>query len=85
MVRTIDVTEDDIRRGFRMDCHECPIALAISRATGQVVHVEQNGVVTLLGSDECVDLPGDVIDRILEYDDGEPMEPFSFELSGLSG
>lgn len=84
MIVRVDVTEGDIQRGWRLDCQECPIALAVSRAVGQPAHVDHL-VVVLLDSQESVNLPLDVRDRMLKYDAGEPMQPFSFELSGLDG
>lgn len=76
----IEVTEEDIRKGVRLDCYECPVALAISRATESDAHVE--GDVMLDGNRRRVFvLPDEVTRRIRVYDFVGEMEPFSFDLA----
>lgn len=70
----IEVTSEDIERGVPDNCHHCPIALAARRAglnTPEVDSAFLNGMV----------LPDAATEFILDYDNGEPVEPFSFEVS----
>jgi hypothetical protein len=39
----IDVTDEDIKKGQSFESEECPVALAIKRATGLPVRVNTNG------------------------------------------
>lgn len=82
MMIRIEVTAEDIERGVLADCTECPVALAVERATGDQAHV-YDGSVTLTSDCVYTSLPDDVNRRIRAYDAGESMVPFSFELPDL--
>lgn len=75
----INVTQEHIDRGVRGDCAACPIALA----TTEVIH-ERVGVVGL----HIIDNDGIPIKETTvkmrqfmdNFDDGKPVQPFSFNL-----
>lgn len=76
---TINVTQEDIERGKRNSCFQCPLVYAISRALDCGVHVHRN---CFFVRDELDDysLPQSAIDFIAAFDAGEKVEPFSFEV-----
>lgn len=81
----IDVTGDDIQNGHRAGCYDCPVALAIERATGEEAHVFGSTVMLNGDSRRTYRLPNVALARIDAYDGGRSMEPFSFELMGRDG
>ena len=71
----IEVTADDIAKGMKSNCYQCPIALAIRRVTGDVFvgrWIVVNG--------KRFDKIKSVSEFIANFDDGRPVEPFSFHL-----
>ena len=78
----IEVTRDDVGNGQRFCSDSCPVALAIKRATGAffVVMTCEHVMITKGVSKQIVRLPPDVIEKVLRFDRGHAMEPFSFEL-----
>jgi hypothetical protein len=85
---TVDVTEEDIKRGVRKSCSKCPIARAITRQfTGLYIVRVDRGDVTLFDAPYRVcfwaELPSYVMDCINRFDEDGLMEPFSFSLNDL--
>lgn len=81
---TIHVTQDDIDNGVACNTGLCPIAHAIRRAVPgsywyvgsvEVFHRDLNGC----RCDE-MDLPVPACEFISAFDEGRPVNPFSFEL-----
>jgi hypothetical protein len=85
----VDVTAEDIAKGVRSQCSDCPVALALKRALG-------DGISPVVGSDTVdlyfrasgmsylrplhIPLPMGTARRIQKFDRGEGMAPFSFEI-----
>jgi hypothetical protein len=77
----IDVTSDDIAKGEREQPCRCPIALALTRAhPGQWVLGEHTADFYFDDADGTISLPNEARDFIKRFDNGDPVEPFSFEL-----
>ena len=76
----IDVTAEDISQGKKSSPCNCPVALALGRATERGVSVGSRGFCFF---DEILDrdLPDEVVKFIFAYDRNKPVEPFSFEVS----
>jgi hypothetical protein len=88
----VEVTAEDIALGCRMRAHACPVARAVSRASG--LHATVNGklIAVFASPGDMIaddwqfravkqwDTPPDVARKIVDYDFGRDMEPFSFEL-----
>lgn len=78
----IDVTQEDIDQGTRGQCKLCPVALAISRASGFTAFVRFG--VTLFDDYrlevERSGLPQAAVDFICKFDSELPVQPFSFDL-----
>lgn len=79
----IEVTQEDIERGTRGHCALCPVARAVKRAM-RTEDVWADGVAIVLtrhGDNRLfLDTPDEAICFMEEFDAGEPVEPFSFEL-----
>lgn len=79
----IEVTEDDILEGVRNDGSSCPVAKAMVRATGDnwrvgpYVAEMRDGRGRLLGDTY---LPAEVGRFIYQFDHGETVRPFGFEV-----
>lgn len=82
MIRRVDVTAEDIAQGEPRKCVKCPIALALRRTLEQslvgvgghdAVMVGKHGVTS-------VELPSMAVRFIADFDDGKPVQPFSFAL-----
>lgn len=74
---TIEVTQEDIDRGRRGSCFECPVARAASRAVGAEVSTDR--YLFYLPTAK-IKTPTEVAKFIHAFDGGEPVAPFSFEL-----
>jgi len=91
-MRTITITEEDIKAGKRCSPCGCRTAIAARRTFGCPVHVgideiylnaqySQDGYDgSLIGYEDFADLPEDATHRIRLYDRTGHMEPFSFEI-----
>jgi hypothetical protein len=74
----IQVTQQDIDEGVAESCHDCPVALAIERATLGDVRVWRREVsIYKIGRKP---LPLTATDFIDHFDAREPVQPFEFEL-----
>ena len=76
----ISVTQEDIDKGKREDSCVCPIALAVRRQTGRLFHIDDTNADD--GYD-TIQLPIKARQFVRSYDNGNPVEPFEFELEGL--
>jgi hypothetical protein len=89
MVFNIEVTQDDIDEGERQSTCDCPIALALSRATGleggygemdiDADGLYVNGKRTLRRASNR--LPSIARDFIREFDAGREVSPIRFQLT----
>ena len=85
MIKTIEVTQDDIERGFPRCSVACPIALAASRAfpewgearvyIGEIVFFKTEAEATL-----TIYLPENAQRFVNTYDSDGAVEPFSFRV-----
>lgn len=75
---TVEVTQADLDNGERKLCRSCPVALALQRATGTAWYVEYSGATICRGGERRVDFPLTVAEFIRDFDDGAPVQPFSF-------
>ena len=89
---TVTVTQEDIDNGDPGMCYECPVARALSRATGRRCRVKEptrwgfSDGPTGSKSDNVVDpfrLPPDAATFVETFDDfgAERVVPFSFEIT----
>ena len=77
----IKVTQQDIAKGSRKKCDNCPIARAIKRETKSPVWVNSNHVDYLVKNELVVHLlPKKAITFIKRFDAGETVKPFTFEI-----
>jgi len=74
----IRVTQTDIKNGVENDLCNCPIALAVKRATGLSVVRICCSWIKYKGNHH--DTPDAAIKFIEAFDVGKPVEPFTFTL-----
>lgn len=76
----IDVTKEHIRRGQRAHACKCPVALAASEAFGRQVYVRTD-IIHIPDMDDLTFALSERIQRFTQdYDIGQEVEPFSFEV-----
>ncbi len=75
----ICVTKKDIANGTPTEPDCCPIALALIRAGFNDVSVDTDNVRLFVGK-PSLKLPQKAIDFIEQFDNGEEVDPFTFEL-----
>jgi hypothetical protein len=73
----INVTEECIKRGFRVDCGRCPVAVALRECFGDAVSV---GYDLIRINDKSLVTPKVVRKFIDTFDKGDPVKPFTFIL-----
>jgi hypothetical protein len=88
---TIDVTAEDIKRGYIADCQDCPVALAVRRALGlepyYYLGVGPTCIYFYDGPADCgraVELPPEAVAWIAALDrhgKGLHARPFTFTVS----
>lgn len=77
---TVEVTQADIDIGCKKDCLNCPVAVALERATGKMWSVL--GTCARRPAEfEVYLLPESARQFIGAFDEGEPVKPFTFEFS----
>lgn len=78
----IRVTKDCIKDGDKDNMDYCPIGLAMRRRSDfGDVKVDQEAIYFTRGERHYVRvLPQDAQDFIARFDDGKPVEPFTFEI-----
>lgn len=81
---TIEVTQEDIDRGVRWSSCECPIALAAIRTSKGICHVGRT-VISIQAEEfqpiAIQTLPACASRFTIQFDEGEPVQPFSFNIS----
>jgi hypothetical protein len=80
----IEVTAEDIQNGMPGWCGKCPVALAVRRALGGFVKREVASVgvsyAAVYVDSRIHMLPSDARMFVQNFDEGEPVEPFDFEI-----
>lgn len=79
MTITVEVTQDDIDHGRRMECKHCPVAIAVCRIPG----CENYQVGTRYVRRSCgigILMPPEAISFIRDFDCQQPVKPLTFEL-----
>ncbi len=85
-MRTVSVTEEDIKWGTPRTCYSCPVALALCRELGWhgadvterfVTRIDEEG-----DSVETFCTPAVVTRFVKAFDANRPVKPFSFTLPG---
>lgn len=76
---TINITQEDIKKGKKRDCATCPVALGMKRAGlyGAVYPAEYFDYVKRF----YIRLPQEAINFIKAFDGDLLVEPFSFSLT----
>ena len=78
---TVTVTEGHITEGVRGSCSHCPVALALDDAFPDATAYANGATFDLwfhAGDAMRFDLPAEAESFILAFDDGDPVEPFTF-------
>lgn len=75
------VTQEDIANGKRRAATGCPLALAIERATGRHASVGPQRV--SIGWHKSLFLPPTAYNFRQDFDNGVPVQPFTFDLDYL--
>ncbi len=74
----VSVTKDHIKRGKRLDCQECPIALALLDATGE--NFVAVGTRISVGYFNRYVATRSCLRFIRKFDNGDKVKPFNFRL-----
>ena len=74
----IEVTDSDIAQGLRHECHQCPIAYALRRASG--VYDVMAGAKHIRIGDRGYATPAAAESFIRHFDQGHTVLPFEFTL-----
>lgn len=80
---TITVTQEDIDKGIRKDCAQCPITNAVARHLPALKFIETGSCFITGSIDEervSFNLPTDARWFVLRFDNGYIEQPFTFEL-----
>lgn len=80
MLITITVTAADIARGKPGEACACPVYLALARALPHLGSMRAGPLYIGLTARVAVDTPTEASDFIARFDNGLPVEPFSFGL-----
>lgn len=76
----ISVTQEDIDKGERNECRRCPVALALARAGFSGWEVDAGTIFLPHSTAEPIRTPVEVTRFVLDFDEGLPVFPFTFEL-----
>ncbi len=76
----VEVTAQDIAKGRKFGCTTCPVALAVARVTGGQCYVG-GGYLDVFGVYEVIEHTDRVAAFIEQFDGGEPVQPFEFDLT----
>jgi hypothetical protein len=79
----ITVTQEHIDKGIREDCTACPIALALRERGFDKYSVGRYAIYPNWGRRGAVGLSRAAVRFTREFDQGLPVQPFSFNLPGL--
>jgi len=79
---TVEVTAEDIAAGEHFACDRCPIAIAVKRCSGEPFASVTHYRIRLSpdGDSRVAKPPAAVGDFIWAFDQGHPVQPFSFEV-----
>jgi hypothetical protein len=79
----IEITQEDIDRGVKMDCYQCPISLSLNRMYPKMRAGVAGPFVFIFGelrreleADAC----DDMIDFIHQFDTGQPVKPMTVHM-----
>jgi len=78
MLTKVRITQKNIDEGIIEFCHDCPLALALRRVTGEkhcAVHPEMYFI-----AEFDAPLPPEAIEFVRAFDAGEPVKPITLEL-----
>lgn len=84
--RVIAVRQEHIARGCAGDPYRCMVSLAAVEQIPGAVQVCSAGTIEVYDSKsartpvEIGNVPDAVLDRIRDYDEGRPVEPFTFDV-----
>lgn len=81
---TIDVTQEHIDYGEAGNSESCPIALMLKEQGYKDVSVGDECMFQYEGIEWWAPLPNIAINFIKEFDDGNKVEPFSFEILAIT-
>lgn len=76
---TIEVTQKNIDEGKVLDCHACPVALALVDAGFSDVTVGP-GYTNVKEHKQWVRTPEEALSFMIQFDKGHPVSPFKFEI-----
>lgn len=74
----VEVTADDIKQGQRDNCLDCPVARALNRAFNLGPACVDTDIFYFDWGYDTHSLPEEVTEFIVNFDDGQQVEPFSF-------
>lgn len=78
--RHVVVTQEHIDKGKRCDGVRCPIALALDPIDGISVDTEEICLHGMGYSGTDPKLPAEAVEFISAFDEGEPVQPFEFDI-----
>jgi hypothetical protein len=79
----ISVTQEHIDKGERWSFHSCPLALAVTEASGNLAGVGTESIYPnwdKIGLTK-ITMPAEVANFRSRFDESSPVEPFEFEIS----
>ena len=79
---TVNVTQDHIDKGARKEAYDCPVSLALGEADpGSDWCVSTRHIMRETGTHVgFIDPPATVSKFVRRFDNGDPVQPFSFEI-----
>jgi hypothetical protein len=80
MLTLVEVLQEDIDSGIRSNCESCPVARAMRRATGKHYRPGLFSVRKGFDKDIVANLPAEVTNFILAFDQGRTVQPFWFQI-----
>lgn len=83
MVR-IEVKQRHIQDGVKGECFMCPVALAVTEITHCMTRVGTEFIKVYDEPFQKFEMPAEVAKFIEEFDDGDSVQPFSFDLPLLN-
>jgi len=76
----IEVTAEDIEQGEHTHGTKCPVARALTRANGEPCGATYTHLRIGIPAREIIATPQPAYDFMNAFDDGLPVEPFTFEI-----
>lgn len=78
---TVNVTQGDIGNGIQCSRHSCPIALAVKRVTHEDCLSVGAFQINYGPASKSLQLAEDAINFACRFDMGQPVKPFTFQLT----